>query len=142
VAGTCVFGTSGGNVLTASFSPAAGALSGGLTTIAGTGSCTSNASSNAVNLDLVLSGLWTCEGGEAGGSGYASWSDGSPPGKLVVATAAGGPGEIALSLRDPTLRFEASATLVWSPPTTAATCAASGGVSSTQLIGSMTYIAT
>jgi len=142
VAGTCVFG-SGATPLTATFSPRLGALSGGLESIQGGGSCTSNASANTVGLNLSFRGIWTCTAGEASGSGSATWSDGTPAaeGALSV-TATGGPGEIQLWLHDPTDRFEASASLAWSSPQgSLASCLLSGGLGSTSLVGSMSYVA-
>ena len=91
--------------------------------------------------DLV--GIWTCEGGEAAGAvGLASWS-GAVLGPMsnLIAVAAGGPGTVHLSLRDPTLRFEAVGNFAWATTLDIALCAVRA-VTSESLVGQMTFVST
>ena len=139
VTGSCLFGTGSGNVLTATFSPPVAKLSGSLISISGQGMCTSNVSSNAVALNLTFNtSPWTCAAGAGVGGGSASWSDGVPqPENALSATASGAGASLNVSLQDPTLRFQASASLVWAPG--AMSACVTTGVSSVSLSGVMSF---
>jgi hypothetical protein len=140
VAGYCLFGVGGGGALTATFSPPVGKLSGSLVGINGQGTCTSNVSSDTVSLNLSFNtGPWTCAAGVGIGGGATSWSDNNPPQQIALAADTVGVGPIMIvAIQSPSLRFQATAVLAWSPAAVAA-CVTTG-VSTVPLTGVMTYV--
>ena len=142
VTGVCTFGSDSTEVLTASFSPALTAISGGLSSISGTGNCTTSAGVMTVTVSLAFfMSSWNCAGGVAlGSSGSLSFHSTSMPTLNNLETAAtGGPASIGVAASDVVSLFAASISLAWSVFGGQIQACPLGGVTSTPLTGAMYF---
>ena len=119
------------------FSPAVGALPATVAVnINGSGTCVGNSVITTISMNLTGTALLSCAGGLGTVGGSVSFSNGFPPFSSVTAQYIGGPASEQLDILGTGLT--AVADLAWSP-TSAATCALSGTVS-TPLYGSLVYV--